>query len=207
MIQDVKHLANWTIVPNGVSLATYVFKSEVAPDAPLVFLGRIEEIKGPHLAIEIAKRSGRRLIIAGNVPEEKRSWFDRFVRPSIDGKKISYIGPVNDTQKNELLGVAGALLMPILWDEPFGIVMAEAMACGTPVLGTRRGAVPEVVVDGVTGAVRDDVDGLVAAVAQLATIDRIACRRRVEEMYSEDSIVEGYLEVYRRQVARRRNFS
>ncbi len=126
-------------------LSTYKFTSGVAPDAPFVFLGRIEEIKGPHLAIEIARRAGAKLIIAGNIPEEHRAWFDEMVAPFIDGSQVTFIGPVNDRQKSELLGQARALLMPIIWEEPFGLVMIEAMACGTPVIGMRRGAVPEVV--------------------------------------------------------------
>lgn len=204
MMHEVRHLAPWSLVPNGVQLGAYTFQPEVAFDAPLVFLGRIEEIKGPHLAIEIARRAGRRLIIAGNIPDDKINWFKANILPHVDGDHVSYVGPVDDARKNALLGMAAALLMPILWDEPFGIVMAEAMACGTPILGTRCGAVPEVVVDAVTGAIRDDVDGLVSAVGTLGAIDRAACRRRVEEVYSADAIVEAYLDVYRNHGARRR---
>ena len=198
MMRDVRGIGQWSMVPNGVPLETYTFRREIAPDAPFVFLGRIEEIKGPHLAIELARRCGRKLIIAGNIPEEKRSWVEAQVMPHVDGEQVRYVGPVNDAQKNALLGQAAALLMPILWDEPFGLVMAEALACGTPVLGLRRGAVPEVVDDGVTGFVRDTLDELVAAAAALATLDRAACRRAVEERYSETAVVDGYEAVYRR---------
>ena len=198
MMRNVRAIGRWSMVPNGVPLETYTFRAEVAPDAPFVFLGRIEEIKGPHLAIELARRCGRKLIIAGNIPDEKRSWVEAHVMPHVDGDRVRYIGPVNDRQKNELLGQAAAFLMPILWDEPFGIVMAEALACGTPVLGTRRGAVPEVVDDGVTGFVRDTLDELVAAAADLPAIDRGACRRAVEQRYSESAVVTGYEAVYRR---------
>jgi glycosyltransferase involved in cell wall biosynthesis len=130
MVQAVSHIGRWHIIPNGVDIGTYAFQSEVEIDAPLVFLGRIEEIKGPHIAIEIARRTGRRLVIAGNIPEGKKGWFESQVLPYVDGKKITYLGPVDDAQKNDLLGKASALLMPILWEEPFGIVMAEALACG-----------------------------------------------------------------------------
>src|SRR5262249_19473454 len=150
----------------------YVFQPVVDQNAPLVFLGRIEKIKGTHLAIEIAKRSGSALIIAGNVTAEKQEWFDKEVAPHIDGSQIRYIGPVDDHQKSALLGAARALLMPILWDEPFGIVMVEALACGTPVLALARGAAREVLEDGVNGFVRRDVDGLLAAVSQIGRIDR-----------------------------------
>lgn len=204
MTADVRHLGRWSMVPNGVPLATYDFAPHVAPDAPLVFLGRVEEIKGPHLAIEMARRTGRRLVIAGNIPEDKRAWVEAHVLAHADGDLIQYIGPVDDAQKNALLGAAAAFLMPILWDEPFGIVMAEALACGTPVLGLDRGAVPEVTADGVTGFVRDDLDALTACVARLGEIDRAACRTRAESLYSDDAVVEGYLEVYRAAVAARR---
>ena len=197
MMQDTQHMANWHLVYNGVPMDVYDYSSEVADDAPLVFLGRIEHIKGTHLAIEIAKWTGHRLVIAGNIPEEHQDYFDEKVKPHIDGQRISYIGPVDDKQKNSLLGQAAAFLMPILWEEPFGIVMAEALACGAPVLGLRRGSVPEVVEDGVTGFVRDDVEELVASVNRLGEIERIACRERAERLFSEDAVVEGYLKVYR----------
>ncbi|PTM41746.1 glycosyltransferase involved in cell wall biosynthesis [Bosea sp. 124] len=196
MMEPVKHIGRWHMVANGVPLETYTFQREVAPDAPLVFLGRIEEIKGPHLAIEIARRSGHRLVIAGNIPADKQSWFDAEIAPHIDGQQISLIGPVDDAAKNRLLGQAKAFLMPILWEEPFGIVMAEALACGTPVLGLRRGAVPEVVEDGVTGFVRDTVDELVAAVGLIDQLNRGACRDACADRYSADAIVDQYLHCY-----------
>ena len=203
MMADAQRVGRWTMIPNGVPLATYDFRREVAADAPLVFLGRIEEIKGPHLAIEIARRAGRRLIIAGNVPDAHRGWFETHVAPHLDGEQASWIGPVDDVAKNALLGEAAALLMPILWEEPFGIVMAEALACGTPVLGLARGAVPEVVADGVTGFVREDAESLAETVNRLAEIDRAACRARAERLYSDDAVVEAYLALYRTMIAAR----
>lgn len=202
MMREVEGVGNWRMVPNGVSLDDYVFQSSVANDAPLVFLGRLEEIKGPHLAIEVAKRANKPLILAGNVPFEHEAWFQAHIAPHIDGDRVKYIGPVGDTQKNELLGSAFAFLMPVLWDEPFGIVMAEAMACGTPVIGLDRGAVPEVVLDGVTGFVRDDLEGLVSAVAAAGNLNRAACRSRVESLYSAEVIADQYIETYVEQAAR-----
>ena len=196
MMQGIADLGAWHLVFNGVPLSTYRFSPDPGPDAPLVFLGRIERIKGPHLAIEVARRAGLPLVIAGNVPPEHRGFFEVEVAPHIDGKRVKYIGPVNDKQKNELLGQARALLMPILWEEPFGIVMAEAMGCGTPVIGLARGAVPEVVEHGVTGYVADNVEGLVAAVGQLGNIDRVACRTRVEQLFSDVAVTDAYLAVY-----------
>lgn len=203
MIHATPLAGRWHLVPNGVPLSTYTYRETVATDAPLVFLGRLEEIKGPHLAIEIARRSGRKLVIAGNIPAEHRGWFDACIAPHIDGDRVCFTGPVDDAQKNALLGSAAAFLMPILWEEPFGIVMAEAMACGTPVLGLRRGAVPEVVEHGVTGYVATTVDELVASVEQLGALSRRAARERVERLFSDDAVTEGYLSIYRGMIAAR----
>jgi glycosyltransferase involved in cell wall biosynthesis len=203
MSAHVEHIGRWHMVPNGVPLDTYAFQPEVEADAPLVFLGRLEEIKGPHLAIEAAKRTGARLILAGNIPEAHQAWFDAHVAPHLDGRQIRYVGPVDDAQKNALLGQARAFLMPILWEEPFGIVMAEALACGTPVIGLARGAVPEVVEDGVSGFVREDLDGIVEAIGRIGEIDRAACRERVEKHYSDRAVVQGYLRVYRQMAPAR----
>lgn len=201
MLKDVGHLASWNVVYNGVALNAYDFVPTSSEDAPLAFLGRIEHIKGTHLAIEVAKATGRKLVIAGNIPAGHENYFEMLIEPQIDGDQISYVGAVNDSQKSVLLGSAAALLMPILWDEPFGIVMAEAMACGTPVLGLRRGAVPEVVQDGICGFVRDTIVELADMVTHLPTLSRHACRARAEQFFSEDVIVEDYLNVYRRIIS------
>jgi glycosyltransferase involved in cell wall biosynthesis len=183
-------------VYNGVALDTYDYQPEIEDDAPLVFLGRIAPIKGTHTAVEVARRTGRRLVIAGNVPDDEQGFFQEHVEPHLDGRRICYVGPVDDTEKNKLLGRAAAFLMPIEWEEPFGIVMAEAMACGTPVIGTRRGSVPEVVEDGVTGFVGESVDDLVDAVGRIDELSRSATRRRCERLFSDRAIVDAYLEVY-----------
>ena len=197
MLDDVRHLAPWRVIYNAVDTTRYRFAPSVSNDAPLVFLGRIEAIKGPHLAIDIARRSGRRLVMAGNIPDEHRGYFDEKIRPLIDGYRVEYIGPVDDGQKSELLSSAAALLMPILWEEPFGIVMAEALACGTPVIGLRRGAVPEVVEEGVTGFVRDTADELVDAVGAVGSLDRVACRRTAEQRFSAERLVSEHEVLYR----------
>jgi glycosyltransferase involved in cell wall biosynthesis len=203
MMHNVSNVGTWRMVFNGVPLSSYQFRSEADPVAPLVFLGRVEEVKGPHIAIEVARRAGIPLIIAGNIPAEHRSWYESRIAPNIDGVNVAYIGPVNDTQKNELLGRARALLMPILWEEPFGIVMAEAMACGTPVVGFSRGSVPEVVEHGVTGFVVDDLNAMVTAVERLGSIDRADCRARVERLFSDEAAVDAYLKVYREMLEAR----
>lgn len=203
MTREAGAIGRWHMIPNGVPLARYALRDSVEAHAPLVFLGRLEEIKGPHLAIEVAKASGARLVLAGNVPDAHRGWFEAKVAPHIDGEQIRYVGPVDDAQKNALLGSARALLMPILWEEPFGIVMAEAMACGAPVIGLARGAAPEVVEHGVTGFMAAGVSDMVAAVARLPAIDRRRCRERVERLYSDRAVVEGYLAVYAQLLAGR----
>lgn len=197
MMEPVAGLGTWHVVPNCASPEHYRFQNAVENDAPLMFLGRVEEIKGPHLAIEVARRTGLRLCIAGNVPDEHQGYFEQRIKPFVDGRNVVYVGAVNDEQKNILLGQARALLMPILWDEPFGIVMVEAMACGTPVIALDRGAVPEVVEDGVSGFVCRDVDGMVDAVKKLSELDRRNCRESVERQFSDAVVTERYLSVYK----------
>jgi glycosyltransferase involved in cell wall biosynthesis len=199
---QVRPHATARTVYNGVPLDTYDFQPEVGVDAPLVFLGRIAEIKGAHTAVEIARQTERSLIIAGNVPdgEAAQQYFRERIEPHVDGEQIRYVGPVDDEEKNELLGRAAAFLMPIEWEEPFGIVMAEAMACGTPVIGTQRGSVPEVVEDGVTGFIGETVEDLVAAVGRIDTISRTRTRERCERYFSGDAIVNGYLKIYHKTI-------
>jgi len=194
--------SQWHVIYNGVPLDAYRAIYEVPANAPLAYLGRIERIKGVHLAIEVAKRSGRRLHIAGNVSAgaEHQQYFRQEIVPHLGGD-IEYIGPVDDCAKNELLGSSAALLMPILWEEPFGIVMAEALACGTPVVGLRRGSVPEIVQDGINGFVCGSVEEMAAAVARLSAIDRRACRVRCEQRFSDAAITEAYLALYSAVIA------
>lgn len=192
---------DWSVVYNCVPIRLYRFNAKVdLTTAPLAFLGRLEPIKGVHHAIAVAKAANRRLVIAGNRVEtgSAAGYFESQIQPHLDGGQISYIGPVNDAQKNELLGNAAAFLMPIEWEEPFGIVMAEALACGTPVLGFRRGSVPEVVADGRTGFICDTVEEMAALVNRLPELDRRECRREAERRFSDAAIVGEYEELYRR---------
>jgi glycosyltransferase involved in cell wall biosynthesis len=202
VVSPVAHIGQWSVIYNAVSVGTFPFVRVLPPTAPLAFLGRIEPIKGPHHAIEVARRTGRRLVLAGNVPDEHRTFFDERVRPHIDGTQIAYVGPVDDRAKGHLLSQAAAFLMPITWDEPFGIVMAESLACGTPVIAFNRGAVPEVVEPGVTGIVCDDVDAMVAAVGRIESLDRSACRRAAETRFSGATLVQAYEQLYARLLAR-----
>lgn len=200
--RNVSHLGYWETIYNGVRLADYTFQPEVAPDAPLVFLGRIEQIKGTHTAIAVAKATGRRLVIAGNVDEPHSQYFEEEVAPHLNRGQVEYVGPVDDVQKNALLGSAAAFLMPIEWEEPFGIVMAEALACGTPVIGFRRGSVPEVIEHGVSGFVCDTPEEMARAVGRLGELDRHAARARAEGHFSDEVIVDAYEDLYHRQVGR-----
>lgn len=190
---------SWRAIFNPVDPGLYESVPSVADDAPLVFLGRVEEIKGPHEAVVIARLAGRRLIIAGPVASAgpDRDFFDRAVAPFVDGDRVVSVGPVDDAQKNQLLGQAAALLMPIQWEEPFGIVMAEALACGTPVIAYRRGSVPEVVRDGVNGFICHDARDAAAAVGRVGTLNRSAIRADCEARFGVDVIVDQYLALYR----------
>lgn len=188
----------WTTVYNGVDLDKYTFVASVEPDAPLVFLGRIERIKGAHHAIAVAKAAGRRLLIAGNISDQ--AYFDELVAPELDDSRIRYLGPVDDAQKNDLLGRSAALLMTIEWDEPFGIVMAESMACGTPVVGFAHGSVSEVVRDGVSGLVVADVKGAASAVHRIASLPREGVRRDARERFGAEEIVSAYESIYEEMV-------
>ena len=188
----------WRTAYNCIDVGRYRFEGSVAVEAPLVFLSRIDRIKGVDVAIEVAERSGRRLIIAGNHAEEGDSghfWRDSIV-PRLNSPRIEYVGPVNDAEKNALLGQAAALVVPIQWDEPFGMVFVEALACGTPVISCPRGALPEIVRSGVEGFLAGEVEELVQAVDKLGEIDRSDCRRRVEECFSTDRTVLVYENLY-----------
>lgn len=189
----------WHAIHNCVELDKYTYRPAVAADAPLVFLSRVERIKGAHTAIQIARRSGRRLLIAGNhgnSGHEGRYW-DEEVVPHLGRDGIEYVGAVDDRQKNDFLGGAAAMVVPIEWDEPFGIVFAEALACGTPVISCPRGALPEIVRHGVDGFLVGGVDEGVRAVADLPKISRAACRERAEACFSADVVVAQYESLYR----------
>ena len=194
----------WIAIPNCVDLSRYGFVDRVPRDAPLVFLSRVERIKGAHHAIAIALQSGRRLVIAGNraLAGPEAEYFDREIAPRLNEDAVRYVGPVDDAQKNVLLGASASMLLPLEWDEPFGIVMIEAMACGTPVIAFRRGAAPEVVRHGADGFIVDDVKGAVAAVADLDRIDRARCRERVQQAFDVRPVADAYERAYRAMVAR-----
>jgi glycosyltransferase involved in cell wall biosynthesis len=189
----------WDAIYNFADTNYYKFQSVVSRDAPLVFLSRIERIKGAHSAIAVAQRTRRRLIIAGNHAQtgpDAEYWSDE-IKSHISGN-IEYVGPVNDMQKNDLLGQAAAMIVPIEWNEPFGIVFAEALACGTPVISCPRGALPEIVRSGVEGYLVNSIDEACVAVSSIEKIDRGACRKRAEEKFSLSVIAAQYEGLYAR---------
>lgn len=188
----------WETVYNAIEFDKYTPQPSVAADAPLMFLGRIEKIKGCHTAIEVAKATGHKLIIAGNIsplPEEQ-AYYKEEVEPFIDGEQVQYVGQVNDEQKNYYLGRSKALLFPIEWNEPFGMVMTEAMACGTPVIGYHKGSVPEVVENNITGFISHSKDGLISAIGKVDSIDRVKCREAAYNKFDVSVIAKKYLSIF-----------
>jgi glycosyltransferase involved in cell wall biosynthesis len=183
------------VIYNAIDVETFPFNAGPRDDY-LLYLSRISREKGTHLAIEVARRAGRRLVIAGNIDDTDRPYFESEVLPRVDGDAITYVGEANSVQKRELFANAQCLLAPITWNEPFGLFMAEAMACGTPVVAFRMGSVPEVVEDGVTGYVVTTVGEMVEALDRLDGISPEACRRRVEERFSTARMADDYMAAY-----------
>jgi glycosyltransferase involved in cell wall biosynthesis len=161
------------------------------------FLGRIAPEKGVDRAIRIARHCGTPLKIAAKVDKVDREYFDEKIEPQIRASNVEYIGEINDKDKSEFLSGAIALLVPIDWPEPFGLVMIEAMACGTPVIAYNRGSVPEVIDEGVTGFVVEDETGAIGAVDRLGQLSRAKIRRRFEERFTARRMAQDYLNVYR----------
>ncbi len=163
----------------------------------LAFLGRIAPEKRVDRAIRIAQECGMPLKIAAKVDRVDQDYYDQQIRPMIDGKNVEYIGEITDGQKSEFLSGAAALLTPIDWPEPFGLVMIEAMACGTPVIAFNRGSVPEVVDEGVTGFIVEDEKSAIGAVYRLSELPRARVRKRFEERFTARRMAQDYLAVYR----------
>jgi glycosyltransferase involved in cell wall biosynthesis len=188
------------VVPNAVDVDSYPFRAQ--KDGYLLSLGRIARDKAQGLAVEVARRTGMPLILAGKVdPGDDHAYFEEAVAPYVDGTNVIFEGEVSDERKRELYAGARALLFPIQWEEPFGLVMIESMACGTPVLATPRGSVPEIVADGVSGFIVPDVDAMVEAVGRLDEISPEACRAHVQHRYSAAAMTDGYEAVYRSAIS------
>jgi glycosyltransferase involved in cell wall biosynthesis len=195
--------ANWVgTVYHGLPTNLYAFRDRAGDY--LAFLGRVSPEKGLDRAIEIARRAKMTLKIAAKVDGDDHDYYKRVIRPLLRGARrhVEFIGEVGGHEKADFLANARALLFPIDWPEPFGLVMIEALACGTPVITYRRGSVPELIEDGVTGFIVDDVDEAVRAVKQLDQIRRAECRHVFEERFSAARMARDYLEVYQWLVAK-----
>jgi glycosyltransferase involved in cell wall biosynthesis len=196
---------DWSVIYNCAVPARYAFSASVdAASAPLVFLGRLDRCKGIHHAITVAERLRRPLVIAGTISSlaHDQRYFVEELKPRIDGDLIKYVGPVNDVEKQRLLGSAAAMLLPIEWEEPFPVVLPESMLCGTPLIAFRRGGVPEGIEPGQTGFLCDTVDEMTALVARLPELDRHVVRREAERRFSDEAIVDDYERLYARMCAR-----
>jgi glycosyltransferase involved in cell wall biosynthesis len=165
------------------------------PDGYLAFLGRITPEKGPDVAIRLARAAGLPLRIAAKIPRGENQYFRERIEPLIDGRDIEFVGEVDDAKKEEFLGKATALVFPIDWPEPFGLVMIEAMACGTPVIATRRGSVPEVL-SNVSGFVVESEEEALAAIHRIQTLDRRSIRAEFERRFSSRRMAQDYLRLY-----------
>ncbi len=190
-------------VYNGIDLSTYKFHEKPQDPPYLAFLGRISPEKGTHVAIEIAKRSGWRLKMAGKVDVVDVKYFEEEIKPLIDGKQIEYLGEADHTKKNELIGGAVATLFPITWREPFGLVMVESMAAGTPVIAMELGSTSEVIAHGKTGFLCHNVDEFVEAIDKVGQLNRHTCREHVMNHFSVQRMTDGYEAVYQQILAER----
>jgi glycosyltransferase involved in cell wall biosynthesis len=195
--------------PAGVKVVDVVPNPIVVDRWPLVldkqeyllWVGRMDPVKGAHRALEAARLAGRSLVLAGPVQTGQEEYFRELVEPHIDGRRVRYVGEVGGTAIWELFANAAALLMPVCWREPFGMVMVEALACGTPVIAFPKGAAAEIVIDGENGMLVADEAEMAGAVERLASIEPERCRASVAERYDVSVTVEGYERVYRRAIA------
>jgi glycosyltransferase involved in cell wall biosynthesis len=200
-----------SVVYNGIEVDTFPFSAETG--SFLLSLSGILPHKGQHLALEFAKSAGLDLVIAGNIANQE--YFDRMIRPNIQydlsneedklgayrmlgkGPKAVFVGPVNDEQKKPLYAAAKAFIMPVLWEEPFGLVAIEALACGTPVIASNRGALPELIDVGRTGFLCGSDSDFVDAISNIGSLDRLACRKVAESRFSSDAMARSYIEIYK----------
>jgi glycosyltransferase involved in cell wall biosynthesis len=186
------------VVHNAIDLKTFPFQEEKSDY--LLDLARVSPEKGTHLAVEVARRANMPLIIAGKVDDADVDYYHGVVEPLIDGEHVRFLGEADGETKRALYANAKALLTPIIWEEPFGLVMPEAMACGTPVIAFARGAAPEIVVDGETGFLVDTVDEMVEAVRHVGEIDPKRCRQHVERHFDVPVMADAYLQVYEKML-------
>lgn len=187
-----------TVIYNGINLGGLTFNTTPNPDQ-LAFVGRITPEKGVSQAIAIAKMANKKLLIAAAIDHSQQDYYENQIKPLLDGQQIVYLGEISNERKNELLGTSEALLFPIRWHEPFGLVITEAMATGTPVIATDIGSVVEIVEEGKTGFTVSDIDNIqsyVDKIKEINVIDRKYCRQVVENKFTEDIMVSNYLKYY-----------
>ncbi len=189
-------------VHHGIDLAEFPYNEQ--PQDHLLYYGRIHPDKGTREAIEVAKRAGKKLVIAGIIQDQP--YFDEHIKPRIDGDTVTYLGSVGGARRGEVLGRAVALLHLINFAEPFGLTMIEAMACGTPVIAFARGSVAEIIEDGTTGFIVGNLHAAADAVARVADIERPACRTRVERYFTSARMADNYLRVYQEILDARENY-
>lgn len=188
---------NWkATVYHGIPLNHYPFHKEAG--SYLAFVGRMSPEKRPDRAIEIAKRAGMPIKLAAKIDQADREYFEEHVQPHLNEPGVEFVGEIGEAEKGQLLGEAYALLFPIDWPEPFGLIMIEAMACGTPVIAFSHGAVTEIVQDNITGFVVSSVEEAVSAVKRVRALDRRLCREAFEQRFSSERMAQDYLEVYAR---------
>lgn len=189
--------ANWLgTVYHG--LPPYLYRFQPRPGKYLAFLGRIAPEKCPDQAIRIAKATGIPLRIAAKVDPADRDYFHAKIEPLLAEPLVEFIGEISDAEKNDFLGEALALVAPFDWPEPFGLVLIEALACGTPVLAYRRGSIPEIIEDGITGFITDNLQDMIASVDKVWQIERARCRQTFEERFTVERMVRDYLALYER---------
>jgi glycosyltransferase involved in cell wall biosynthesis len=188
--------ANWaSTIYHGLPKDLYTYHPKSGDY--LAFVGRLTPEKRPDQAIEAAKRAGIPLRIAAKVDPTDQAYFDAVIRPLLDHPLIEYIGEINDAEKDDFIGNAYAILAPFDWPEPFGLVFIEALACGTPIVAYRRGSLPELINQGITGMTCNTFDDLVNAIEQVPNLDRRLCRQDFEERFTVERMVQYYLRVYR----------
>ena len=190
-------------VYNGIDTSKYDFYPEPQNPPYLAFVGRMSPEKGPHLAIEIAKRTGWHLKMAGKVDAVDVKFYEQEIKPLIDGKQIEYLGEATHEEKCALMGGAAATLFTITWREPFGLVMTESMALGTPVIAMKMGSTPEVIAHGQTGFLCETVEECVAAIEPATQLSRKACREHVLNHFSVECMTNGYEAVYQKILVER----
>jgi glycosyltransferase involved in cell wall biosynthesis len=193
--------ANWqATIYHGLPADRFQFRPQ--PGDYLAFLGRISPEKRADRAIEIAKRAGMPLKVAAKIDRVDRRYFKRAIEPLLQESHVEWVGEITDRDKNEFLGNAYALLFPIDWPEPFGLVMIEAMACGTPVIAYDSGSVPEVMEDGVTGFIVKDLDAAVKAVSQIREVSRAGCREIFDRRFTASRMASDYVNAYKQLIQR-----